>query len=177
MGAEKLWNGDYSRHSRQWWLSRHFERIQLPKTATNCQFENGKNYSIRFKISNNKPTIRFNLKWKSLFAQHQNQSTPDTFSTHLSGHNQCTCCRVNGDITGHQSNILELLKQLTVLLVAERLDWRRVDHSLFIPQWHGHSVPAMWHNHNVILELSREHLQTVNFRRSHVIGNTISIYI
>jgi len=33
--------------------------------ATNCRFENGKNYLIQFEISNNKPTIRFDLKWKT----------------------------------------------------------------------------------------------------------------
>jgi len=33
--------------------------------ATNCRFENGKNYSIRFEISNNKRTMQFHSKWKT----------------------------------------------------------------------------------------------------------------
>jgi len=89
----------------------------------------------------------------------RNQFTTHTH-TDLSCHHQSTCSRVNGDIASHQTNVLEFLKQLTVLLVTQRLDWCCVDHSLFIPQWHGHSVPAAWCHHNV-LKLSREHSQTV----------------
>jgi len=33
--------------------------------ATNCGFENGKNYSIQLEISNNKPTVQFDSKWKT----------------------------------------------------------------------------------------------------------------
>jgi len=33
--------------------------------ATNCRFENSKNYSIRFEISNNKPIVLFDSKWKT----------------------------------------------------------------------------------------------------------------
>jgi len=33
-------------------------------------FETDNNYSIRFEISNHSSTIRFNSKWKTLFAQH-----------------------------------------------------------------------------------------------------------
>lgn len=61
--------------------------------------------------------------------------------TDLCGHHQCTGCRVNGNITSHQADILKLLKQLAILLITERLDWRRVDHPLFVPQRHGYSVP------------------------------------
>ena len=35
------------------------------KTVINCRFENGKNYLIRLMLSNNKPTIRFDSKWKT----------------------------------------------------------------------------------------------------------------
>jgi len=33
-------------------------------------FETDDNYSIRFESSNNSSTIRFDSKWKTLFAQH-----------------------------------------------------------------------------------------------------------
>ena len=45
---------------------RRFGRLQSPFSATTI----GKNYSIRFEISNNKLTIRFVRNEKPLFAQH-----------------------------------------------------------------------------------------------------------
>lgn len=41
---------------------------------------------------------------------------------------------LNGDISGHQADIGKLLFELTILLVAESFDGRRVDHALLVSQ-------------------------------------------
>ena len=60
----------------------------------------------------------------------------------LGCHDETAGGGVDGDVPRHQSNVLKLLVQLTILLVTEGLDWGRVDHSLFVTQWHGNSIPT-----------------------------------
>ena len=67
-----------------------------------------------------------------------------TTATDLCGHDETGCCWVDGDVTSHQANVLELFKEFPVLLVAQSLDGGRVDHSLFVSQGHRHGVPATW---------------------------------
>ena len=67
-----------------------------------------------------------------------------TTATDLCGHDETGCCWVDGDVTSHQANVLELFKEFPVLLVAQSLDGGRVDHSLFVSQGHRHGVPVTW---------------------------------
>ena len=99
-------NGDYSRQKR-WqtvavsativavpddYSQSPFRATKSPKTETNCRRFGrlqspfsattiGKNYSIRFEISNNKLTIRFDSKWKTTIRTALFQSNPTYMAT------------------------------------------------------------------------------------------------
>lgn len=53
---------------------------------------------------------------------------------YLSGHDKAGGSGVDGDITGHQANILELFVHLSVLLVTQGLDGAGEDDPLLLPQ-------------------------------------------
>ena len=50
----------------------------------------------------------------------------------LCGHDEAGCARIDCDVTGHETNVGELLVELSVLLVAEGLDWGGVDDALLV---------------------------------------------
>lgn len=55
-------------------------------------------------------------------------------------HDQARCARVDRHVTGHQTNVAELLVELSVLLVRQRLDRRRVYDTLAVSERHSNSV-------------------------------------
>lgn len=55
-------------------------------------------------------------------------------SSHLCCHDEAGGSRVDGDVTGHQPHILELLIHLSVLLVGQGLDWAGEDDSLLLSE-------------------------------------------
>lgn len=59
---------------------------------------------------------------------------------HLCCHDEAGGCRVNGDITSHQSHILELLIHLPVLLVGKSLDGAGKDHPLLLSKGQCYSI-------------------------------------
>jgi len=61
--------------------------------------------------------------------------------SNLSGHDEATGSGIDGDVTRHQADVFELLGELAVLLVGQRLDRRRVDDALLLLQRHGDRVP------------------------------------
>ena len=62
----------------------------------------------------------------------------------LCGHDETRRRRVDGDVTGHETNVLELFEQFPVLLVTQGLDGGRVDHPLFISQRHRNCIPGSY---------------------------------
>lgn len=58
----------------------------------------------------------------------------------LGGHDEARGIRAERDVAGHQADVLELLAELSVLLVAQRLQWRGVDDSLAVAEGHGNGV-------------------------------------
>lgn len=62
--------------------------------------------------------------------------------TNLGGHNEAGGRWINGHITRHQTHVVKLLVQLTVLLIGQGLDGARVNDTLIVPQRHGNCVSA-----------------------------------
>ena len=58
------------------------------------------------------------------------QHSPENFSRH----HQTAGIRGQRDVTGHEADVRELLAELPILLVAESLERRSVDHSLFLAE-------------------------------------------
>mmetsp|Transcript_106651 Transcript_106651/g.306834 ORF Transcript_106651/g.306834 Transcript_106651/m.306834 type:complete len:360 (-) Transcript_106651:293-1372(-) len=58
----------------------------------------------------------------------------------LGGHDHARRVRVDRDVAGHQPDILELVLQVPVLLVAQRLDRGGIDNPLLVPQSHGDGI-------------------------------------
>lgn len=58
----------------------------------------------------------------------------------LGGHDKARGVRAERDVAGHQADVLKLLAELSVLLVAQRLQWRSVNDSLAIAEGHGDGV-------------------------------------
>ncbi len=63
-----------------------------------------------------------------------------SFRTRLCGHDEAGRRRVDGHVARHEPDVSELLEQLAVLLVAQRLDRRRVDDALLVTQGHRDRV-------------------------------------
>ena len=61
-------------------------------------------------------------------------------NTYLSGHDETTSSGIDGDISSHESNILELFKQLSVFLITQSFDRSCVYYSLFVSQRHGYCI-------------------------------------
>ena len=59
---------------------------------------------------------------------------------YLCCHDKTTGSGIYGDVTSHQTNILKLFKQVSILLVAERCDGSRVDDTLLLLQRHRNRV-------------------------------------
>ncbi len=58
----------------------------------------------------------------------------------LRRHDEARRVRVDSDVAGHQANVAELLEQVAVLLVGQRLDRRRVNNALLVAQGHRDRV-------------------------------------
>lgn len=69
-------------------------------------------------------------------------SLPYNVTSHLCGHDEAGGSGVDGDVTGHQTHILEFLIHLPVLLVGEGLDGTGEDHSLFLSERQCNGVPV-----------------------------------
>ena len=67
----------------------------------------------------------------------------------LCGHDQNASRRVNGRISSHESNVLELFVQFAVFLVAKGLNWCCVYNSLLVSKRHGYSIPKTINYANV----------------------------
>ena len=52
----------------------------------------------------------------------------------LSGHDEASCGRVDGDVASHEADVVELVKELAVLLIAQGLNGARVDDALAVAQ-------------------------------------------
>ena len=59
---------------------------------------------------------------------------PDTTITHLCCHDKAGGSGVDGDVTSHQSHILELFVHFSVFLVGEGFDGAGKDHSLLLSE-------------------------------------------
>lgn len=70
------------------------------------------------------------------------QIISDKTAAHLCRHDEAGGGGVDGDITGHQSHILELLVHLSVLLVGEGLDGAGEDHPLLLSKGQRNGIPA-----------------------------------
>lgn len=87
----------------------------------------------------------------------------DQDKSYLSGHNQAGGCGVDGDISSHQSHILELLIHLSVFLVTQGFDGAGENHPLLLPQGQGNGISSWtgkkWatngkaHTHTVLLNM------------------------
>lgn len=66
----------------------------------------------------------------------------DIAASYLCCHYEAGGGGVDGDITSHQSHILELLIHLSVLLVGEGLDGAGEDHSLLLPEGQCNGIPT-----------------------------------
>ncbi len=62
--------------------------------------------------------------------------------SHLCCHDETRSGRVDGDITGHQSHVLELFVHLSVLLVGESFDGTGKDHSLLLSEGQCNGISA-----------------------------------
>jgi hypothetical protein len=60
--------------------------------------------------------------------------------TRTSGHDEARGVGVDGHVSSHQAHVPELLLQVAVLLVTQRLDGGRVDHALAVLQRLGDRV-------------------------------------
>ncbi len=62
--------------------------------------------------------------------------------TYFSGHDEARGWGIDCDISSHQTNVVELFEQISVLLIAQRFDRWSVDDSLFVAQGHGDRVQS-----------------------------------
>lgn len=58
----------------------------------------------------------------------------------LCGHDEAGGSLIDGDIARHQADVLELLLQLSILLIAESFDWRGVNNALLCLETLGDGV-------------------------------------
>ena len=59
---------------------------------------------------------------------------------HLRRHHDARTVRIDGRVARHQSHVAKLFAQFAKLLITQRLERRRVDHSLFISKCHRNRI-------------------------------------
>lgn len=69
-----------------------------------------------------------------IFDKGNNDPFSDVTASYLCCHDEAGGGGVDGDITSHQSHILELFVHLSVLLVGQGLDGAGEDHSLLLSE-------------------------------------------
>ena len=71
---------------------------------------------------------------------HQSRAGEDLQPQYLGGHYEAARVLVDGDVARDEADVAEEQLQLAVLLVGQRLDRRRVDHALAVPERRGDGV-------------------------------------
>ena len=71
---------------------------------------------------------------------HQSRAGEDLQPQYLGGHDEAARVLVDGDVARDEADVAEEQLQLAVLLVGQRLDRRRVDHALAVPERRGDGV-------------------------------------
>ncbi|KAI6756802.1 hypothetical protein HG530_011400 [Fusarium avenaceum] len=90
-------------------------------------------------------------------------------SQNLSRHDQTTCCRVDSNISSHETNVSENGLEISVLLVTQSLDGTCVDNPLVALETLRDSIlghnclsgRSMRGNENTLLSLNRRHGETL----------------